>query len=145
MDLRLLLRWGTLALLCFGCSTIPAAAQGVGSIGGTIADKSGAVLPGSTVTLASPRGTIGSNQTAVTDERGAFQFTRLVPGAYSVKAELAGFTTAVQENVVVNADVTARVDFRLEIGGLAEDITVTGGAPLLDTTSALRQDRKSVV
>ena len=139
MDLRLLLRWGTLALLCFGCSTIPAAAQGVGSIGGTIADKSGAVLPGSTVTLASPRGTIGSNQTAVTDERGAFQFTRLVPGAYSVKAELAGFTTAVQENVVVNADVTARVDFRLEIGGLAEDITVTGGAPLLDTTSALRQ------
>ena len=139
MNLRLLLRLSALVLLCLAGSSAPAAAQGVGGIGGTIADKSGAVLPGATVTLASPRGTIGSNQTAVTDERGTFQFTRLVPGAYNVKAELAGFTSAVQENVVVSADVTARVDFRLEIGGLAEDITVTGGAPLLDTTSAMRQ------
>jgi hypothetical protein len=121
------------------CGTRQAAAQGVGGIGGTIADKSGAVLPGATVTLSSPRGTIGSNQVAVTDERGTFQFSRLVPGSYSVKAELAGFTTAVQENIVVSADVTARVDVRLDIGGLAEDITVTGGAPLLDTTSAMRQ------
>ena len=92
MNLKLLHRFGALVLLCLACSIAPAAAQGVGGIGGTIADKSGAVLPGATVTLASPRGTIGSNQAAVTDERGTFQFTRLVPGAYNVKAELAGFT-----------------------------------------------------
>ncbi|MEQ1908367.1 MAG: carboxypeptidase regulatory-like domain-containing protein [Vicinamibacterales bacterium] len=114
-------------------------AQGVGAIGGTIADASGSVLPGVAVTLSNPRGSIGGNQAAVTDERGAFQFTRLVPGTYNVRAELSGFRSAVQENIIVNADATARVDLRLEIGALAEDITVTGGAPLLDTTSAQRQ------
>src|SRR4051794_11554187 len=126
-------------LVCLACWTTPASAQGVGAIGGTIADHSGAVLPGATVTLSSPRGTIGSNQSAVTDDRGTFQFTRLVPGTYSVKAELPGFGTAVQDSVIVSADVTARVDLKLEVGGISEDITVSGASPLLDTTSAMRQ------
>ncbi|MBI3402488.1 MAG: TonB-dependent receptor [Acidobacteria bacterium] len=114
-------------------------AQGVGAIGGTISDASGAVLPGATVTLSNPLGSIGGNQEAVSDERGAFQFIRLVPGTYSVKVSLQGFRPAVQENIVVNADVTARADVRLEIGTLAEGITVKGESPLLDTTSALKQ------
>jgi hypothetical protein len=127
-----------LALLCWACSTLPAMAQGVGAIGGTMADASGAVLPGVTVTLASAQGTIGGNQQAISDERGEYQFIRLVPGTYIVKAELQGFRRA-QENVVVNADVTARVDLKLEVGALEEDVTVTGQSPLLDTTSALKQ------
>src|SRR6266550_5447076 len=69
-------------------STLPAMAQGVGAIGGTISDASGAVLPGATVTLSNPRGSIGGNQEAVADARGAFQFLRLVPGTYTVKADL---------------------------------------------------------
>ena len=121
------------------CSSLPAAAQGVGAIGGTVSDASGAVLPGATVTLSNPRGSIGGNQETVTDARGAFQFIRLVPGVYIVKADLAGFRSAAQENVVVNADVTARVDLKLEIGALSEGITVKGESPLLDTTSALKQ------
>ncbi len=80
----------------------PAAAQGVGSIGGLINDNSGAMLPGVTVTLSNPRGTIGGNQATVTDERGAFQFLRLVPGTYTVRAELPGFRPALQENIVVD-------------------------------------------
>jgi hypothetical protein len=126
-------------LVFWACSTLPAMAQGVGAIGGTIADASGAVLPGVTVTLSNPQGSLGGNQTAVTDERGAFQFLRLVPGSYSVSADLQGFRRAAQENVVVNADVTARVDLKLEIGTLEEGIIVKGDAPLLDTTSALKQ------
>ena len=47
-----------------------AAAQGLGAIGGTIVDESGAVLPGASVTLVNP-GTIGGNQTTATDGRGA--------------------------------------------------------------------------
>jgi len=139
MNVRLLLRGGALVAVMMVALARPVSAQGVGSIGGTIADGSGAVLPGATVTLSSPRGTIGSNQVTATDERGTFQFTRLVPGTYTVRAELSGFTSALQENIIVSADVTARVDLRLEVGGLAENITVTGGAPLLDTTSAMRQ------
>ena len=86
-------------LACWMCSALPAAAQGVGAIGGLIDDNSGAILPGVTVTLSNPRGTIGGNQTTVTDERGAFQFLRLVPGTYTVRAELQGFRPAVQENI----------------------------------------------
>lgn len=126
-------------LACWTCSALPAAAQGVGAIGGLIDDNSGAILPGVTVTLSNPRGTIGGNQATVTDERGAFQFLRLVPGSYTVRAELQGFRPAVQENIVVVADQTARVDLKLEVGALAEEITVSGASPLLDTTTAMRQ------
>ena len=122
--------------LCLSWSAI--AQQGVGSIGGTITDASGGVLPGAAVTLSSP-GLIGGNQETVTDERGAYQFTRLVPGTYSVTAELSGFSRAVQPNVVVNANATARADLKLATGALEESITVTGASPLLDTTSAVHQ------
>ena len=56
-----------------------------------------------------------------------------------MSADLQGFRRAAQENVVVNADATARVDLKLEIGTLEEGIIVKGDAPLLDTTSALKQ------
>jgi hypothetical protein len=116
-----------------------AGAQGLGGIAGVVDDASGAVLPGVMVSLTSVAGTIGGNQQAVTDSRGAYQFARLVPGVYAVKAELPGFKTTVQEAVAVSSDVTARVDMRLELGQVSENIVVSGQAPLLDTTSALNQ------
>jgi hypothetical protein len=109
-----------------------------GSIAGTVKDTSGAVIPGVSVTLSSP-GVIGGNQQIITTERGTFQFTRLVPGKYSVKAELSGFRPAALENLTVNADVTVRADLALEVGNVSDTVTVTGEAPLLDTTSALNQ------
>ena len=127
-----------LALSLFVMLTASAFAQGVGAIGGTVTDDSGAVLPGVTVTLSNP-GVIGGNQMAVTDTTGAYQFTRLVPGTYSVSAELQGFRRMVQEGVRVNADNTSRADLKLAIGEVAETITVAGAAPLLDTTSAMNQ------
>src|ERR1043165_8322365 len=78
-----------------------ASAQGVGSIGGTVMDTTGAVLPGATVTLSSAQGTVGSNQEVVTDARGAYQFQRLVPGSYIVKAAMSGFRTVEQRNIGV--------------------------------------------
>lgn len=116
----------------------PAAAQGVGAIGGTVSDSSGAALPGVTVSLSNP-GVIGGDRSTVTDERGAYQFIRLVPGNYAVKAALQGFRSAVQERIVVNSDATARVDLHLEIGALEETITVSGQSSLLDTTQVLKQ------
>ncbi len=128
-------------VMCMLGFVTSASAQGVGGIGGTVADQSGAVLPGVTVTLSNPLGSLGGNQTTVTDERGAFQFVRLVPGTYTVRADLSGFRPATQEGIVVNADVTARADMRLQIGALEEGIIVSGQSPLLDTTSAHAADR----
>ena len=112
--------------------------SGVGAISGTIQDNSGGVLPGVAVELTNP-GTVGGNQSAVTDERGVYQFARLVPGLYSVHAELQGFTSVLHNDITVNADVTARVDFTLGVGTVSEQITVTAQAQLLDTTTALHQ------
>src|SRR5262249_34488453 len=111
---------------------------GVGAITGTIQDGTGAVLPGVTVMLVNP-GVIGGTQQTVTDGRGSFQFTRLVPGPHTVRAELAGLQSAARQNLVVNADLTARADLTLMVGEIAETVTVSGEAPLLDTSSVLNQ------
>ena len=127
-----------LALIFFLALSAPAFAQAVGGIGGTVSDPSGAVLPGVTLTVTSP-GLIGSGQSTVSDGQGHYQFLNLVPGTYSVKAELPGFQTIVQEKIAVNSDRTSRADLKLAVGDVAETVTVSGVAPLLDTTSALKQ------
>jgi hypothetical protein len=125
-------------LLCVGVAR-PALAQGAfGAVSGTATDASGAVLPGVTVTLSNP-GTIGGNQVAVTDARGGYQFPRLVPGRYSVKGELVGFRAYLLEGVVVNAQATSRADLQLQVDSVQESVTVSGVAPLLDTTAVLNQ------
>jgi hypothetical protein len=111
---------------------------GFGSIAGTAVDSSGGVLPGVTVTLSNP-GTIGGNQVVVTDERGMYQFPRLVPGRYAVRGELTGFRTTAVENVTVNAQATSRADLTMQVDKIAESVTVSGEAPLLDTTAVLNQ------
>ena len=131
--------WNTVLVgLVLLATSSHALAQGVGALGGTVVDSSGAVLPGVTMSLLNP-GTIGGTQQTITDERGMYLFTRLVPGRYNVRGELSGFRPVVQEDIVVNAGATARADLRLELGNVQESITVSGQSPLLDTTSALNQ------
>ena len=136
---RVLLR-GILVVCLWSCSVWPSFAQGVGAIGGTVTDSSGAVLPGATVTLSNAQGgTVGGQQDVTTDERGAYQFLRLVPGTYYVRGQISGFRTVELRNIGVNADNTSRADLLLPLGQLEEGVVVSGQAPLLDTTSALRQ------
>jgi hypothetical protein len=131
-------RWtvGPLALaLVVAGAPARAGAQAVyGSIGGTITDNSGAVLPGVTVTITSlERQTV---DTAVSNESGFYVKERLLSGAYEVKAELTGFKVAVVPRVQVSVDTQTPVDFRLELGQLTETVEVTGGSPLLKTDRA---------
>ena len=113
----------------------PSAAQAVyGSIGGTVKDPTGAILPGVTVTIIS----IGrqTSDSVVTNESGLFVKERLLPGEYKVQAELSGFKTAVIPNVVVGVDTQTPVDFVLEVGQVTEQVEVTGGSTLLTTDRA---------
>lgn len=139
MMVRPLVTGGILVAALFLGAALPALAQGVGEIRGTVMDTSGAVLPGATVTLTNDQGAVGGNQEAVSDERGTYAFVRLVPGTYNVRAQLTGFQTVTHQRIVVNADATARADLRLNVGTIEEAITVSGTAPLLDTTNALKQ------
>ena len=110
MKVRRFLYGGLFMVAVLISSTFPASAQGVGSIGGTVMDTTGAVLPGATVTLSNAQGTVGSNQETTSDGRGGYQFVRLVPGTYTVKATMQGFRPVEQRNITVNADATARAD-----------------------------------
>ena len=113
----------------------PALGQAVyGSIAGTVTDNSGAVLPGVAVTITSvQRKTV---DTVVTDENGRYTRERLLPGAYEVRAELQGFKLAVVPEVTVAVDTQTPVNFTMEVGQVAEEVTVTGGSPLLKTDRA---------
>ena len=110
-----------LTVIFHGWVVSSAGAQGVGAIAGSVLDDAVLPLPGVTVTLSSA-GVIGGDQEVLTDARGTYQFVRLVPGTYTVTARLVGFSTRVQEGIVVNADATARADLQLAIGALQETI-----------------------
>src|SRR3954451_11319131 len=86
MRQRRSVRVAFLASLFMFAMALHSFAQGVGGIGGTVMDETGAVLPGANVALSNAQGTVGGNQETVTDVRGAYQFLRLVPGTYTVRA-----------------------------------------------------------
>lgn len=117
-----------LALLSAGS----AGAQAVkGSLLGNIVDQSGLALPGVTVTITEVNTNI--SYTTVTNESGNYVFANLKDGTYRVSGELTGFKKAVRDGVIVPVNTTLRVDLRLEVGTVAETVTVVGQSPLLQT------------
>jgi carboxypeptidase family protein len=100
-----------------------------GTIGGTVQDEQGGVLPGVTVTLQG----VDATRETVTGTDGSFRFIDLAPGPYALTAALAGFSTIVQDRIVVAVGKTVDIRLTTKIAGLAETITVSGGAPLIDT------------
>ena len=129
---------GSLLLLLFALAVLPSSvsAQAVyGSIGGTVTDPSGGVLPGVTVTITSL--TRQTTDTVVTNESGLYVKERLLPGAYKVEAELTGFKQAVVRAWSKSASTRRRPwTSSSQVGQLTEEVTVTGGATLLKTDRA---------
>src|SRR3989441_10399095 len=114
----------------------PASAQvQTGSILVKAVDQQGAVMPGVTITISSPVLVSGS-MSGVTDAAGTYRFPSLVPGTYTVKLELSGFSTLVREGIVVLVGQTTPLEQALKVATLAETVTVTGQSPTVDTTSA---------
>jgi hypothetical protein len=118
-------------------SALPASAQfDTAQISGVIQDTTKAVLPGVDVTLINV-GT-GLERHAVTNQDGLYTFTNVPVGDYRIVATLSGFKTVTRPDVRVNAGVNIRVDFALEVGQVAESITVTGTATVTDTAVLAR-------
>ena len=99
---------------------------------GTITDSTGGVLPGVTVTAVHEAS--GNTFTTVTDERGEFRLPVRV-GGYRITAELSGFTTVNRVLQILIGQVTP-VDMQMAPSTVQETVTVTGEAPLVDTTSS---------
>ena len=90
----------------------------VGRISGTVIDSTGAVVPGASVTIVNP--TTGFKQEGFTQESGVFVFPSLAPGTYNVEVRLEGFSSARQENIVLDAASTRTLQFKLSVGGLTD-------------------------
>ena len=101
---------------------------------GTVADSSGAVLPGVTVKLQAPA--TGLTRDVVTNTSGVFVFNFLPAGDYEITAELTGFKSVRQSNVKLEIGQSLGVDLKLEVGQVSEVVNVEGTAPFLDRTSA---------
>ena len=104
-------------------------------IEGRIVDQGGGVLPGVTVSVASPA-LLGGARTAVTDAEGRYRFTALPAGTYEIAFELSGFTT-VKRSVRLDTGFVATINETLGVGGIEESLTVTAESPVVDvrTTS----------
>lgn len=131
---NLVMRCWLLALLVVPLATSVASAQTfTGGLRGVVKD-SGGIVPGVTVTLTNDDN--GQARESVSNETGAYNFAAVPPGNYSVKAALTGFKTWEQKGVRIGAQQFVTIDITLDVGQLQETITVTGAAPLIDTSSA---------
>jgi len=123
------------AVVSWAC-LLPAVASAQSAITGVVADASGGVLPGVTVEATSPA-LIEKLRTAVTDAEGRYAIVNLRPGTYNVTFTLAGFSPFVRE-LVLPADFSATVNAELRLGTIAETVTVSGAAPVVDVESTQR-------
>src|SRR5438105_4738986 len=132
MDLRLSTR-----LFVLGCVLLTgqfAFGQTFGSIGGEVRDSSGAIAADVTVTVVNT-GT-NATRTVTTNEAGEYFFPSLPPGMYTVKAEKTGFKSVVRNQIELQVQLAARIDFELQIGQVSESIEVRADAALLVTDNA---------
>lgn len=102
------------------------------AVSGTVTDATGGVLPG--VSVRAQNEATGNSFEAVTDELGAYRIPLRI-GRYRITAELSGFSPATREAELLVGQ-TAVVNLQLSVTGVAESVTVTGEAPLIDTTSS---------
>ncbi len=110
-----------------------ASAQRFAEVSGTVTDATGAVLPGVTVTVTSADA--GVNKMAITTDAGLYRVIELNPGAYRVSAQLDGFKTAVVEATLETMKITT-VDIAMEIGEIADQVTVEAAGLTLERQSA---------
>ena len=123
------------AVLVLALAVVPASAQlTAGNITGTVADDTGAVLPGVSITVRNVD--TGFSRALVTNERGRYEAQNLAPGKYEVTAALQGFSTSVRQGIEIAVGRTAVIDHALQVGTISESLIVTGDASLIETTSA---------
>ena len=110
----------------------PASAQTGAVVAGTIVDAQGGALPG--VSLSLRNAETGVLRSTITEVDGNYRFAGLPPGRYDLAAELAGFATVEMKDQLLTIGLELRHDITMALQSLQEAITVTGQAPVVETT-----------
>ena len=104
-----------------------------GDLTGTVTDPSGAVVPSATVSLKSDAN--GSTRTTTTNSNGAYRFSLLPPGSYSVSVTAQGFNKA-DTTAAINVGQASIADVKLAVGSTTQSVEVTSTAPLVQADNA---------
>jgi Carboxypeptidase regulatory-like domain/TonB dependent receptor len=113
-----------------------------GSLVGNVTDEIGGAMPGATVVIV--HNETGASHEALTNAAGAYRFSTLQPGTYTMTVRLTGFRTFTREQIPVTLNNVTRVDAGMQVGQLSETVTVEAERPVLQTDRAeVRAELKS--
>ena len=127
-------RFLPLILIALLCAVPARAQQGTADVGGKVTDQGGGVLPGATLVMTNEDTGVVRETTTTAD--GSYFVAQMVPGRYRMSVRMEGFKSLERRGIVLTVGQTATVDLTMEVGALAETISVTGEAPLIDLSSA---------
>src|SRR6516225_925653 len=113
---------------------LASAQMGTTSLRGVISDPKGAVLPGATAKLTDPQ--TGWTRTVQTQSDGTYQFLQIPPSRYVVEVSATGFATMKRENVRLQVNTPATLNFTMQVAATRIEVEVTGEAPLVNTQDA---------
>src|SRR5262245_56257636 len=137
--MRECLQWiigGLVFVGTLGATSLSAQSVDTGILG-AVADSTGALIPGVTVTVTnSATGVVNS---VVTGANGAFELRYLSPGEHAVEVTLQGFR-AQRTTIQLRVAQMMRVDFTIQIGEVKETVNVVAAGQLLETQSAVVRD-----
>src|ERR1700681_4581066 len=127
------IRWVLFAILivltaAFGVSTSAT------TLNGTVADSAGKSIPAASITATN----VGTNVASptLTDSSGVYVIPNLPPGTYQVSVQKDGFKTLVKPDVVLHTDSVVEINFTMEVGSLAQSVTIEAGAPVVELSSS---------
>ena len=129
-----IVRYTLLSILMFTVASALRAQSTTGSIYGTVADPSGAIIANCTVTAQDVQ--TGVKQSTVTNKSGAYTFQTVDPGNYRVSSTASGFKSQTQTGVTVAANDNVHVTFTLTVGNATETVQVAAGVTMVDTREA---------
>jgi hypothetical protein len=123
----------TLAMLL--ALSVPLRAQVLATaITGHVLDPSGALIVGAKVTVTNDSTNV--SKSVVATSAGLYDVTNLIPGTYTVTAEMSGFKKEVRENVEVFVDTVTSVDITMAIGAITQQVTVNATVAPINPSSA---------
>lgn len=115
------------------CASMAVAQQSTGTILGTVKDASGAAVAGATITANSVD--TGTTRTVTTGDDGSYRISGFPIGRYTVQAQHEGFSVESHSGLTLTVAQEAVVNFTLQVGAVSQTVSVTGEAPLINTTS----------
>ncbi|MBI1791815.1 MAG: TonB-dependent receptor [Acidobacteria bacterium] len=120
--------------ICILLFSLPVFGQTFGEITGEVRDPTGAVIGGASITITN----VATNATrnATSNDSGVYGFPSLPPGIYNIKVEKAGFKTTTRNQVEIQVQQNARIDFELQVGQVSESIDVSAQAAILSTENS---------